>query len=99
MPADHSKKLKEYLELARCIEYYRFEISPCLPYRYSGYQCIVSDTDTAYCSEYVRSSKGNCDFSSNLPSLGDWASIDHQYHKLYNKEEEAIVKILQLQKQ
>ena len=55
--------------------------------------------NTTHYSKYIRSSKGNYDFSLNLPSLGNWASIDYQYYKLYNEEEETIVKILQLQKQ
>ena len=86
--------MKEYLELVYRIEYYRFEISPYSPYRYSSYWYIISDTDTTHYSEYIHSSRGNCDFLLNLPSLGNWASIDHQYHKLHNEEEEAIVKIL-----
>ena len=99
MPADRSKKLKECLELARRVEHCGFEISPCLPYRYSGHRCIVSDMDTACCSECIRSGRGNCDSLSNLPSLGDWASIDRQCRKLRDEEEEAIAKILRLQKQ
>ena len=41
------------------------------------YYNIVSDTDTTYYSEYICSGRGNYDFSSNLPSLSNWASINH----------------------
>ena len=99
MPADRSKKLKERLELARRVERCGFEMSPCSPCRRSGRRCIVSDADAARCSECVRSGRGNCDFSSNLPSLGDWASIDRQRRKLRDEEEEAMAKILRLRKQ
>jgi hypothetical protein len=102
-----SRKTLESIALAFRIERSSaaIEMAPCSFCRRHGRRCIAvepqasDDVKSSRCSECVRHRRPKCDYTSKLPSLRDWESIDRQRQKLKAEEEEAMAKILRLRKQ
>jgi hypothetical protein len=98
-----ARKIAERFVLAREIESHGNEMSPCSRCARQNRKCIVDTDKSTRCAECVRS-KQPCDvkvdaWSANVPSTGDWEAIAKQKERLEEQEEEAMAKILRLQKQ
>jgi len=75
------------------------EMAPCDYCQRHRRRCVVDSSVSTRCSECVRHKLNRCNYTSKLPSMNDWSSLDRQRQKLRNEEEEAMAKILRLRKQ
>lgn len=101
MTSEAARKKLERIALALRIDRSQSaeEMSPCDFCRLHRRRCIVDSSESTRCSECVRRKRSLCNYTTKLPSLGDWSSLDRQRQKLRDEEEEAMAKILRLRKQ
>lgn len=104
MSAFLQRKQTERSSLALRIFSTGIEMAPCSFCRRHNKRCVAFDQkdpsgSSSRCAECVLHRRSHCDFTSKLPSVQDWESIDRQRQKLRAEEEEAMAKILRLRKQ
>ena len=74
-------------------------MSPCSHCRRSKRRCVASSFLASRCAECMRMGRSNCDYTTKLTSVNDWASLDRQRQKLRDERNATMAKLLRLSKQ
>ncbi len=102
MPPARSEKRRAQLALGNRIESTGEEMVACSKCEKSQRRCIAvrAGGNSNRCSECCRNGK-TCDVveRNKMPSASDWDSLDRQRRKLRDEKDEAMAKIIRLNKQ
>jgi len=77
--AERERKELERISLGLRIDRLGSDMAPCSVYIRIYCHYIIDSRKSSRYSEYIRHRRPRYDYTSRLPSLNDWESIDRQY--------------------